>query len=130
MQANPVSVVPYDLVGGEAVVRQIVDRFYDYMDELPEARPLRDIHAPDLAPMRQKLFEFMSGWLGGPPLYFKRPDAKCMGSAHQPFAIDAALRDQWMLCMSRALDEVSMAADLRQKIERALQQMTEAMRNR
>ncbi len=130
MQANPVNVAPYDLVGGEAAVQRLVNRFYDYMDELPEARRLRDIHAPDLGPMRQKLFEFMSGWLGGPPLYFKRADAKCMGSAHQPFAIDAQLRDQWMLCMSRALDDVPMESGLRQKIERALQQMTEALRNR
>lgn len=130
MQANTANVVPYDLVGGEAAVRQIVDRFYDYMDELPEARKLRDIHAPDLGPMRQKLFEFMSGWLGGPPLYFKRPDAKCMGSAHQRFAIDADMRDQWMLCMSRALAELPMESSLREKIEHALRQMTEAMRNR
>ena len=45
------------------------------------------MHAPDLAPMRQKLFEFMSGWLGGPNLYFARSDRKCMVSAHAPYDI-------------------------------------------
>ena len=130
MQANPVNVTPYDLIGGEAAVRRLVDRFYDLMDQLPEARRLRDIHAPDLGPMREKLFEFLSGWLGGPPLYFKRIDAKCMGSAHRPFPIDAALRDQWMLCMSQALRGIPMEPNLHQKIEHALRQMAETLRNR
>ena len=120
---------PYDSMG-ETRVRDLVNRFYDYMEQLPEVQPLRSMHAADLGPMREKLFEFMSGWLGGPPLYFRRADAKCMGSAHQPFAIDASIRDQWMLCMSRALREIGIDAELQKKIEQALGQMTEAMRNR
>ena len=130
MSANPAPATPYELLGGEAAVRQLANRFYDFMDELPEAAGLRAMHGPDLGPMRAKLFEFMSGWLGGPPLYFQRADAKCFGAAHRPFPIDAAARDQWMLCITRALDELDITADLRQLLDNAFTRTTEALRNR
>lgn len=130
MSATPKKVTPYELLGGEAAVRHLVGRFYDLMDELPEARELRAMHAADLKPMRERLFEFMTGWFGGPNLYFQRADAKCLGSAHQPFAIDAAMRDQWRLCMTRALDELVIEPELRQLIDAALERVTEALRNR
>lgn len=130
LQVSTSDNTPYAAMGGEAAVRRLVDRFYDYMDELTEVRRLREMHAKDLGPMRQKLFEFMSGWLGGPPLYFQRADAKCLNSAHRPFAIDAELRDQWMLCMSRALSEIPMRDAERQRVNRALWAVTEALRNR
>ena len=130
MSATSKKVTPYELLGGEPAVRQIVDRFYDLMDELPEARALRAMHAADLEPMRERLFEFMTGWFGGPNLYFQRPDAKCLGSAHHPFAIDVAMRDQWRLCMTRALDELGIEPQLRQLIDAALERVTEALRNR
>ena len=130
MSATPQNVTPYDLLGGEPAVRQLVDRFYDLMDELPEARELRATPAADLAPMREHLFEFMTGGFCGPNLYFQRPDAKCLGSAHRPFAIDAEMRDQWRLCMTRALDELGIEPQLRQLIDAALERVTEALRNR
>lgn len=129
MSAEQTRPTPYELIGGESAVRRLANRFYDFMDELPEAAALRAMHGPDLRPMREKLFEFMSGWLGGPSLYFQRPDAKCFGSAHRPFPIDAAARDQWMLCVSRALDELPMAPELRALIDTSLKRTTEALRN-
>lgn len=121
---------PYERIGGEAAVRRIVDRFYDLMETDPGVAPLRRMHADDLAPMRERLTDFMVGWLGGPPRYFQRADAKCMGQAHAPFAIDAAIRDQWMSCMLRALDEAPVDEGLRALIGAALGRMTEGMRNR
>ncbi len=129
MSAEPSRTTPYALIGGEAAVRQLANRFYDFMEELPEAAELRAMHGPDLDPMREKLFQFMSGWLGGPPLYFQRPDAKCFGSAHRPFPIDTAARDQWMLCITRALDEMPMSAELRALLDVSLKRTTEALRN-
>ena len=60
---------PYALIGGEAAVRRLIDRFYDLMDEAPEYYVIRKLHPQDLAGSREKLFMFLSGWLGGPPLY-------------------------------------------------------------
>ncbi len=121
---------PYQIVGGEVMVRRIADRFYDIMDSAPEAARIRALHADDLSPVRDRLFEFLSGWLGGPPLYFQRPDHKCIMSAHRPFAIGQAERDEWMMCMRRALEESGVPEEVRTILDAAFLRMAEAFRNR
>lgn len=121
---------PFERIGGTPAVRRLVDRFYRIMDESPEARPLRAIHAADLEPMRVRLTEYLTAWLGGPRTYFERSDAKCIMSAHSPFAIDAALRDQWMSCMRTALEDTAVDPELRSKMDAALGRVAEALRNR
>jgi hemoglobin len=121
---------PYSLMGGEAAVRRLVDRFYDIMDSAPQAAGIRGMHAADLGPMRQLLFEFLSGWLGGPPLYFQRPEHRCIRSAHRPFAIGEAERDAWMLCMRQAMADCGVPQEVRGMIDRPLARMAEAFSNR
>ena len=60
---------PYNQLGGDAAVRKLVDRFYDLMDENDDAKTIRKMHPDDLTESRNKLYEFLSGFLGGPPLY-------------------------------------------------------------
>ena len=51
---------PYVRLGGEAGIHRLVDRFYELMDELPEAYAARRIHPESLAGANQSLFEFLS----------------------------------------------------------------------
>ena len=46
----------YEAIGGEAVLTQLVSRFYEYMDTLPEASGIRSMHAPNLEGAQSKLF--------------------------------------------------------------------------
>lgn len=62
----------YTRMGGESTVRQLVERFYDLMNELETAYEIRKLHAADLTEARNKLFMFLCGWLGGPPLYIEK----------------------------------------------------------
>jgi len=57
---------PYELLGGEARLRSLVDRFYDLMDLEPAYAGIRKLHPTDPAHSRQKLFMFLSGWMGAP----------------------------------------------------------------
>jgi hemoglobin len=123
-------VPPYELLGGAEPLRRLIDRFYDVMDEDPQARELRAMHGADLTPMREKLYEFMSGWLGGPPLYAQRTGSVCITRAHAPFPIDAAARDQWLWCMERALDDVGAPIEVRRMIAAPLARMADFLRNR
>ena len=50
----------YELLGGEEAMRRLVNRFYDLMDEDESVRELRAMHASDLGPMRERLFEYLS----------------------------------------------------------------------
>ncbi|MBS0375801.1 MAG: group II truncated hemoglobin [Proteobacteria bacterium] len=120
----------YEALGGEPAVRVLVNHFYDRMDALPQFRALRDLHAADLAPMRAKLADWLSGWLGGPPRYFERPDAICIGAAHRPYVIDAALRDAWLECMAGALQDAAVPAPVVARLRPAFAALAEALRNR
>lgn len=62
---------PYQLMGGETAITSLVERFYYYMDSLPAAEPVRKLHAQDLTSAKDKLFKFLSGWLGGPDLFIQ-----------------------------------------------------------
>ena len=95
----------YEMLGGEAGVRSLVDRFYDLMDSSPEAAKIRTFHAASLKQSREKLFMFLSGWSGGPQLYLERFGHPRLRMRHMPFAIGTAERDQWLWCMNKALDE-------------------------
>ncbi|MEM7260312.1 MAG: group II truncated hemoglobin [Pseudomonadota bacterium] len=96
---------PYDQLGGEVAVRKLVDRFYDLMDSTPSAKVIREMHPASLQSSRQKLFEFLSGFLGGPSIYIERHGHPRLRMRHHPFAIDQTARDNWLLCMHQALEE-------------------------
>ena len=120
---------PYDAMGGEQALLQLVDRFYFFMDILPEAQGIRALHQSDLTSAKQKLFKFLSGWLGGPNLFIEEFGHPMLRARHLPFVIGGAERDQWMLCMDKALSEVHMDAMLRIHIQNALQQLATHMIN-
>lgn len=122
-------ITPYDLIGGEAMVRRLADRFYEIMDTDPGAARIRAMHAKDLAQIRQLLFEFLSGWLGGPPLYFQRSEHRCIMSAHRPYAIGEAERDEWMMCMRRAMDDCALTGEMRAVMDQAFLRMANLFRN-
>ena len=123
------STTPYEALGGADAVRRLVDRFYDLMDELPETYGLRQLHPADLTGSRQSLFEFLSGWFGGPPLYIEKKGHPRLRMRHMPFAIGPGERDQWMLCMRTALDEQVSNEALHQGVLIAFVQMADHMVN-
>lgn len=120
---------PYELIGAEDALRSLVDRFYFYMDILPEAQGIRAMHAPSLATAKDKLFKFFSGWLGGPNLFIEEFGHPMLRARHFPFPIGESERDQWMLCMNKALDEIETDPRLRENIRTALQQLATHMIN-
>jgi hemoglobin len=120
---------PYEAIGGEQAIRSLVDRFYFYMDILPEAQGIRAMHQPSLASAKDKLFKFISGWLGGPNLYIEEFGHPMLRARHFPFAIGEAERDQWMLCMNKALAEMTMDPRLRTNMQEALQHLATHMIN-
>jgi hemoglobin len=116
-------------IGGEAVVRRLVDTFYDLMDRLPEARTIRALHPPTLDGSRDKLHWFLVGWMGGPPLYIERFGHPRLRARHLPFAIGVAERDAWLRCMNEALERCIDDAAARAVLVEALAQLADHMRN-
>lgn len=119
----------YERIGGDAKVRELVDRFYQLMDELPEAWEIRKLHPADLSGSRQKLYEFLSGWMGGPQLYVAKHGHPMLRRRHMPFPIGVQERDQWLMCMRMALDEVVPDVRLRDELNAAFVKVADHMRN-
>lgn len=119
----------YQRLGGAPVLRRLAERFYAIMDELPETYALRKMHPQELAGSAEKLYEFLSGWTGGPPLFVEKHGPPMLRRRHFAFAIGRAERDQWLLCMRLALAEIVDNPELRDELYAALARLADHLRN-
>jgi hemoglobin len=130
MSAPSPTSTPYDLLGGDAGIRQLVDRFYDLMDSSPEAANIRPLHAASLKSSREKLYLYLSGWTGGPQRYVEKYGHPRLRMRHIHFPIGSRERDEWLWCMDRALAEHEMPDALREHLRTQLHSLADHMRNR
>ncbi|WP_413584743.1 group II truncated hemoglobin [Bdellovibrio sp. HCB274] len=119
----------YELIGGEPVLRKICQRFYEIMATLPEARGVLEMHPENLRGSEEKLFMFLSGWLGGPNLFQERFGHPRLRMRHFPFKIGKSERDQWMLCMVHAFEDVGIQEPMRSELLHSLLNLADHMRN-
>ena len=118
---------PYDELGGAAPLRQLVDRFYDRIRS--DSPSLRAMHPEDDRNSRRNLFEFLSGWMGGPDLYTERKGHPRLRMRHLPFSIGSAEAEEWMRCMRSALAEIGVEEPLLGYLDRQLEQTAQHVRN-
>lgn len=122
-------VTPYEALGGSDGIHRLVNRFYELMDELPETYGVRQLHPESLAGSAESLFEFLSGWFGGPGLYVAKKGHPRLRMRHHPYAVSPTMRDQWMLCMTTALTEQVADEALRERLIQKFAQMADHMIN-
>jgi hemoglobin len=120
----------FELIGGDAKVRELVDRFYDLMELEPEFAGIRAMHPTPLDGSRDKLYWFLSGWLGGPGMYIERFGHPRLRARHLPYAIASAERDQWLRCMAWAMEDVGIDDTLRERLLHSFYQTADWMRNK
>jgi hemoglobin len=118
---------PYEEIGGDARVRALVDNFYDIIDA--ESPVLRAMLPSDMSISRQKLYEFLSGWMGGPQLYSERRGHPRLRLRHMPFPIDTHAAEEWTRCMSKALAAIDAGESIRIYLERELGTTAHGLRN-
>jgi hemoglobin len=119
----------YLLLGGETTVARLCDRFYELMAQVPQFATIRALHPDDLQSSRDKLFMFLSGWLGGPDLYVQQIGHPMLRRRHMPFAIGEEERDQWVACMLLAMESTGIEESLREKLLAAFFNTADFMRN-
>lgn len=130
MQGAATVASAFVLVGGEAAVRGLVDRFYDLMDLDAGFVTLRALHPRTLDGSRDKLFWFLCGWLGGPQQYVERFGHPMLRARHMPFSIGIVERDQWLACMSQAMTELNFDPQLAHRLSESFFGTADWMRNR
>jgi hemoglobin len=120
----------FEIIGGEARLRELVDRFYDLMDLEPGFADLRAMHPPSLDGSRDKLFWFLCGWSGGPNHFIERFGHPRLRARHLPFSIASKERDDWLRCMAQAMHELDMPRALQERLMHSFFQTADWMRNR
>lgn len=130
MTDSDVTISIFERIGGRATINLLVDRFYDRMDTLPEAKIIRAMHADDLGPIRDVLKRYLIQWTGGPKLYSVERGHPRLRQRHIGFGIGDAERDAWLTCMRGALAETATDAAARQDLDKTLSGLADWMRNR
>ncbi|EGL65588.1 hypothetical protein AGRO_1703 [Agrobacterium sp. ATCC 31749] len=123
------TVTLYEAIGGDATVRALTRRFYELMATLPEAARCRAIHPADLSGSEAKFYDYLTGYLGGPPVYVEKHGHPMLRRRHFVAPIGPAERDEWLLCFRRAMDETIENAKLREIIWAPVERLAFHMQN-
>lgn len=118
---------PFDAIGGEFVIRSIVDDFYDLVDA--DAPTLRAMLPANDSVSRDKLYAYLVEWTGGPALYSPERGHPRMRARHLPFAIGPDEVEAWLGCMERSLDMNDVQGDVRTFLDERIGSLAQHMRN-
>jgi hemoglobin len=119
---------PYEELGGAEPARALADAFYDVIEE--QSPTLRAMLPASTAVSREKLGDYLIGWLGGPPLYVEKRGHPRLRMRHAPFPIGASEADEWMRCMTIAMDRVGVEGTIRSFLVERLEPLSQHMINR
>ncbi len=107
---TPRPFIPYQIFK-ENGLRELVENFYSVMETDPQAKDCLDVH--ELVDgkvedhVKEKLFDFLSGWMGGPQLFMKKHGHPRMRARHMHVKISEKEKEQWLYCMEKALSKSS-----------------------
>ena len=107
---------PFQMMGGRAAVERLAARFYEVMeqDEPALAAVHRQAPAGGIDPtVKERFGLFLVGWLGGPQEYMERHGHPRLRMRHARVSVSIDMRDAWLRCMSRAMDDCGVQGNVR-----------------
>ena len=121
----------YHEIGGESVLRRLVESFYDIVEQDEEAAGLHLLHRQGhgVAHSRQEQFNYLSGFFGGPSYYVQFHGHARLREIHEHVPIGAEMRDIWLNCMRKAIDRSDIPEHLREKMMRHFTVAADTARN-
>ncbi|NQY26268.1 MAG: group II truncated hemoglobin [Piscirickettsiaceae bacterium] len=123
-------ITPYERIGGDKAVRRLCQIFYQIMCDTPQTQLIRAMHPQDIKISEDKLYLFLSGWMGGPQLYVEKYGHPRLRGRHLPFSIGIEERDQWLYCMAQSLKQMDLDEMLTQQLMSSFVQTADFMRNK
>jgi hemoglobin len=93
----------YEMVGGAATFRKLVDLFYARVEQ---DLVLRAMFPDDLEPGKEWQYLFLMQFFGGPQEYGAVRGHPRLRMRHAPFPVTQASRDAWLKHMLDSIDEV------------------------
>lgn len=122
----------YDEIGGEQMLKKLVDTFYDIVETRPEGHQLHLLHlrGNGIAHSRIEQLHFLSGFFGGPKLYLEKHGHANVKTMHEHVEINTESKDAWLQCMAIALSEMNLEANLKQTLMTGFTGIAERLVNR
>jgi hemoglobin len=108
----------YQLMGGAETVRRLVEAFYPKVQENPILAPL---FPPDIMPVLEKQYLFLTQFFGGPMLFSEQHGHPMMRARHMSVTINQERADAWLSCMNEAMVEIDIEQNLREFLMERLQ---------
>ncbi|MCB5411385.1 cyanoglobin [Pseudogemmobacter sp. CC-YST710] len=115
----------FEQIGGEDMLRRLVDRFYDLIETDPRGRHLLLLHhrGHGLAHAREEQFNFLAGFLGGPRYYAEKyghMDVKQI-HAHVPIRSEDAV--DWLALMDQAISDCAISDESAERMRAGLRRV-------
>ncbi|GGE51281.1 hypothetical protein GCM10011391_32590 [Pullulanibacillus camelliae] len=107
----------FEAIGGSETLRRLVTAHYKYVAAHPDLAP---IFPNDLTETARKQQQFLTQFLGGPPLFSEEHGHPMLRARHLPFPITPKRAEAWLSCMSRAMDDIALDGTLRDSIFKRL----------
>ena len=123
---------PFELLGGDAKVRALVERFYDVMSDVEPELAHQHPCDPDgrVARIpRDRFALFLIGWLGGPEDYVAQHGHPRLRMRHGRVIVNVAMRDAWLRSMSTAMEELAITGEVRAFLDARFAEVADFLRN-
>jgi len=119
----------YQDISGEVAVREFVGYFYEYLEMMSAFSDIRELYPDDLNHTKEALFMYLSGMLGGPPLYTQAYGPADLRQKHKRIKISNKVRDQWLQCAQRAANKLKIDPIVRYELMHELTVMANHLCN-
>lgn len=101
----------YELAGGMDAFVELVDRFYDRVEQ---DLPLRSVYPEDLGPGKQALAEFLAQYWGGPTTYSEKKGHPRLRMRHAGFQVTPDGAERWTTHMVAAIRSMDFPDEVEQ----------------
>lgn len=103
----------YERIGGDATLRVMLDRFYDYVYEHEQ---IAHLFNSDKEEIKEKQRLFLTQFLGGPQLYSETYGHPRMRARHMPHQITEEDAIAWLSCMADAVNHLTIEQNLKDEL--------------
>src|SRR3954466_14478822 len=98
---------------GEDLLHRLVDTFYSLVAQHPDLAPIFPNQFSEIA---RKQKQFLTQYLGGPPLYTEEHGHPMMRARHLPFPVTPTRAKAWLSCMQQAMDQIGLDGQIREEL--------------
>ncbi|WP_458413660.1 globin [Schinkia sp. CFF1] len=117
---------PYELLGGEETIQNLVNAFYPKVYADPILSPL---FVGDMEEIKRKQKMFLTQFTGGPTLYSNEFGPPAMRARHLPFEITPTRAKAWLACMREAMNDIGLEGPMQKSFYERLEQVAGIMIN-